>query len=179
MNGHLLFSQVRGIVFVLRPQGQGAGAGEISALAGAVLLALAMMTVRWLGATEPMARVLFYYFLLSTVLAVPFAILDWRPLPPAGWGWLVALGVAQLSSQALIVLAYRYAAAEKVGPFIYSVIVFTALIDWIVWHHPTDGGRVCRHDAGDRRWAGRRAGQVPHAAARHRGRLLWLAVRTS
>ena len=38
-------------------------------------------------------------------------------------------------SQILIVLAYRYAPAEKVGPFIYSVIVFTALIDWIVWNH--------------------------------------------
>ena len=33
-------------------------------------------------------------------------------------------------------MAYRYASAEKVGPFIYSVIVFTALIDWIVWNHP-------------------------------------------
>jgi hypothetical protein len=41
-----------------------------------------------------------------------------------------------MSSQALIVLAYRYASAEKVGPFIYSVIVFTALVDWIVWDHP-------------------------------------------
>jgi drug/metabolite transporter (DMT)-like permease len=33
-------------------------------------------------------------------------------------------------------VAYRYASAEKVGPFIYSVIVFTTLIDWIVWNHP-------------------------------------------
>jgi drug/metabolite transporter (DMT)-like permease len=41
-----------------------------------------------------------------------------------------------LFSQILIVVAYRYASAEKVGPFIYSVIVFSALIDWIVWSHP-------------------------------------------
>lgn len=40
---------------------------------------------------------------------------------------------AQLASQILIVLAYRYASAEKVGPFIYSVIAFTAVLDWIVW----------------------------------------------
>lgn len=33
-------------------------------------------------------------------------------------------------------VAYRYASAEKVGPFIYSVIVFSALIDWIVWQQP-------------------------------------------
>ena len=63
-----------------------------------------MMAVRWLGATEPMARVLFYYFLLSTVMAVPFAVMDWQPLPPGAWIWLAALGFAQVFSQALIVL---------------------------------------------------------------------------
>ncbi len=124
-----------GVMFVLQPQGKSFGAGELSAFAGAVLLAVAMMSVRWLGATEPMARVLFYYFLLSTVMALPIAVVDWQPFPKETWMWLGALGFAQVLSQALIVLAYRYAPAEKVGPFIYSVIVFTALIDWVVWRH--------------------------------------------
>jgi drug/metabolite transporter (DMT)-like permease len=125
-----------GIMFVLQPQGHGFSAGEAVALAGALFLAVAMMSVRWLGATEPMTRVLVYYFLLSTVLAVPIAIVDWQPIPASAWGWLIGIGFAQLFSQTLVVLAYRYAPAEKVGPFIYSVIVFTALIDWIVWGHP-------------------------------------------
>ncbi|MCW2513956.1 MAG: protein of unknown function transrane [Mycobacterium sp.] len=125
-----------GVVLVLRPQGHGFALGEFAALAGAIFLAVAMMSVRWLGATEPVIRILFYYFLLSTVLAVPIALFDWRPIPPAAWTWLIGIGFAQLLSQVLIVLAYRYASAEKVGPCIYSVIVFTALIDWIVWNHP-------------------------------------------
>jgi len=83
-------------------------------------------------------RVLFYYFLLSTVLSVPIAVFDWQPFPAQAWGWLTGLGFAQLLSQVLIVVAYRYASAEKVGPFIYSVIVFTALIDWVIrGHAPT------------------------------------------
>lgn len=127
-----------GILLVLQPQGHGFSAGELSALAGALLLAVAMMSVRWLGATEPVTRILFYYFLLATVLSVPIAIADWQPITPQGWPWLIALGFAQFFSQALIVVAYRYASAEKVGPFIYTVIVFTAVIDWIVWdHRPT------------------------------------------
>jgi drug/metabolite transporter (DMT)-like permease len=125
-----------GVVFVLQPQGHGLTLGELSALAGALFLAVAMMSVRWLGATEPMPRVLFYYFLLSTVMSVPIAVFDWRPIPASAWVWLIGLGFAQLFSQILIVVAYRYASAEKVGPFIYSVIVFTAVIDWIVWDHP-------------------------------------------
>ncbi|MDF2826841.1 MAG: protein of unknown function transrane [Mycobacterium sp.] len=122
-----------GVVLVLQPQGHSFNAGEVSAFAGAILLAVAMMSVRWLGATEPITRVLFYYFLLSTVLSVPIAVVDWEPIPSQALGWLIGLGFAQLSSQILIVLAYRYASAEKVGPFIYSVIVFTAVLDWIVW----------------------------------------------
>ena len=122
-----------GVILVLQPQGRSFSLGELSALAGALFLAVAMMSVRWLGATEPITRVLFYYFLLSTLMAVPIAAFDWEPFPAVAWAWLIGLGVAQLVSQVLIVVAYRYASAEKVGPFIYSVIVFTALIDWLVW----------------------------------------------
>ncbi|GLP79767.1 DMT family transporter [Mycobacterium antarcticum] len=125
-----------GVVLVLQPQGHGFSLGEVSALAGALFLAVAMMSVRWLGATEPITRILFYYFLLSTVMSIPLAVLDWQPFPPRAWPWLIGLGFAQLLSQILIVVAYRYASAEKLGPFIYSVIVFTAVIDWIVWDHP-------------------------------------------
>ncbi|KMO66841.1 EamA-like transporter family protein [Mycolicibacterium chubuense] len=127
-----------GVVLVLRPQGHGMSIGELSAFAGAVLLAVAMMSVRWLGATEPTLRILFYYFLLSTVMSIPVAALDFRAVEPQAWPWLFAVGVAQLLSQLLIVIAYRFAPAEKLGPFIYSVIVFTALIDWLFWdHRPT------------------------------------------
>ena len=125
-----------GVILVLQPQGHSFSVGELSALAGALFLAVAMMSVRWLGATEPVTRILFYYFLLATVMSVPIAVFDWQPIPATTWVWLICLGFAQLFSQLLIVVAYRYASAEKVGPFIYSVIVFTALIDWIVWDHP-------------------------------------------
>jgi len=124
-----------GVVLVLRPQGHGLSIGELSAFAGAVFLAVAMMSVRWLGATEPTLRIVFYYFLLSTAMSVPIAAADFAPITAAAWPWLIGVGVAQLLSQVLIVIAYRYAPAEKLGPFIYSVIVFTALIDWVFWHH--------------------------------------------
>jgi drug/metabolite transporter (DMT)-like permease len=124
-----------GVALVLQPQGHGLGLGYFAAVASALFLAVAMMSVRWLGATEPVSRILFYYFLLSSGLLLPVAMIEWTPIPLAAWPWLVAIGLAQLSSQALIAIAYRYASAEKVGPFIYSVIVFTALFEWILWHH--------------------------------------------
>jgi drug/metabolite transporter (DMT)-like permease len=46
---------------------------------------------------------------------------------------LFGIGFAQLLSQVFIVLAYRYASSVKLGPLVYTVIVFTALIEWAVW----------------------------------------------
>jgi drug/metabolite transporter (DMT)-like permease len=125
-----------GVVLVLQPHHQHFNIGALFALAGALLLAIALMSVRWLGATEPMFRVLFYYFLLSTMMVLPIAVLEWQPIGARAWVYLIGVGLAQLFSQVFIVLAYRYASAVKVGPFVYTVIVFTALIDWAVWGHP-------------------------------------------
>ena len=91
------------------------------------------MCVRWLGATEPTSRILFYYFFLSTSLCTPFAIIYWRPFGQCGSIYLVGIALTLLVGQALIVLAYRYASSVKLGPLVYTVIVFTALIDWAVW----------------------------------------------
>jgi drug/metabolite transporter (DMT)-like permease len=125
-----------GVILVLQPQHHHFNIGTPLALAGALLLGVALMSVRWLGATEPMPRILFYYFLFSTVMVLPLALLEWRPLEPRTWIYLAGVGVAQLFSQVFIVLAYRYASSVKLSPFIYTTIVFTALIDWAISHRP-------------------------------------------
>jgi drug/metabolite transporter (DMT)-like permease len=72
-----------GIVLVLQPAGHPLDVRELLAFGGALMLAVALIAVRALGATEPTVRVLFYYFALSSVLVLPLAVLDWRP-PTSG-----------------------------------------------------------------------------------------------
>jgi drug/metabolite transporter (DMT)-like permease len=122
-----------GVVLVLQPHHAQFNIGAVFALAGAFCLALALMSVRWLGATEPTSRILFYYFFLSTLLVAPFAVLTWKPFGLRASLYLIGIALTLLLSQVLIVLAYRFASAVKVSPFIYTVIVFTALIDWVLW----------------------------------------------
>jgi drug/metabolite transporter (DMT)-like permease len=121
------------IVLVLHPSNSPLNLGAVLGLLAAVLLALALLSVRWLSTTEPTERILFYYFLLSTLLIAPFAAYAWRA--PDGWAWLylVGIGICLLASQVLIIVAYRHASAVTLAPIIYSVIVFTALINWLVW----------------------------------------------
>ncbi len=122
-----------GIVLVLHPENAEISWGAPLALGAALLLAVALLSVRWLGETEPNNRILFYYFLLSSLLMLPFALATWQTPQPWAWIYLVGIGLCLLASQVFIILAYRYASAVTLAPIIYSVIVFTALINWVVW----------------------------------------------
>jgi drug/metabolite transporter (DMT)-like permease len=81
-----------GMVLVLHPSNSPLNFGAVLGLVAAVLLALALLSVRWLSATEPTGRILFYYFLLSTLMILPFAAFAWRA--PDGWAWLYLFGSA-------------------------------------------------------------------------------------
>lgn len=122
-----------GIVMVLHPSNAALTWGAPLALGAAFLLALALLSVRWLCETEPNLRILFYYFLLSTALILPFALFSWQRPEPWTWIYLAGIGLCLLASQVLLIVAYRYASAVTLAPIIYSVIVFTALINWAVW----------------------------------------------
>lgn len=48
------------------------------------------------------------------------------------WLYIFGIGISLIISQAFIVLAYRFASPVSLGPYIYSVIVFSTLIDGLV-----------------------------------------------
>lgn len=122
-----------GIVLVLHPSNHPINLGAVLGLLAAILLALALLSVRWLGTTEPAERILFYYFLLSTLMIAPFAAFAWQAPDGLAWPYLAGIGICLLLSQVFIIIAYRHASAVTLAPIIYAVIVFTALINWAVW----------------------------------------------
>jgi drug/metabolite transporter (DMT)-like permease len=122
-----------GIVSILQP---GAGVfhwASLLALVAGGFSALALVAQGRLSVTEPAFRILFFYFLISSVLTAPLAIAIWSPPEPRAWTWLLAVGVFMIASQLLLVLAYTHASTAQVSPFNYSVVVFAGSIDWLVW----------------------------------------------
>ena len=108
------------------------------ATAAAVCSAIALVTVNQLSSTEPTYRILFYYFLIASLLTAPFLPFGWQAPTGKQWLILVGIGLCQAASQLLIILAYRYAKPGRIAPFNYSVVVFSGLIGWIVWHNQPD-----------------------------------------
>lgn len=125
-----------GVVLILRP-GLALLANPVAlvAIGAASFSAFALVSVNQLSKTEPARRILFYYFLFSSVAAAPFALLEWKAPTAVEWLFLGGIGLTMAMSQMLIVLAYQRATPTRIAPFNYTVVVFSGLIGWIVWHN--------------------------------------------
>jgi drug/metabolite transporter (DMT)-like permease len=122
-----------GIVLILKP---GMGLFQPVALLGllsALFASVAQVGIRRLTRTEPVERIVFYFGLISTVISAVPLVREWRTPPAAMWGLLAALGIVATAGQLTLTRAYSHAPATRVGPFIYSAVVFAALLDWLFW----------------------------------------------
>jgi len=121
-----------GVLLVCGPAGAATSPlGVLLALAGAALTALAYISVRQLGRTEPAAVIMLYFPLTSLPLCLPFVALD--PVLPQGAEWLWLLGVGlftQLGQMGLTwgLVRLPVAPATALG---YSQVPFAALWGWL------------------------------------------------
>ena len=123
-----------GIVLILQPGRDVVNWATPLALVAGVFSAIALVTVGRLNNTEPSLRILFYYFLISTILTAPLLITKWSPPGPMDWIYMIGIGVTMAIAQLLLILAYERASPSRVSPFNYSVVVFSGIIGWFVWN---------------------------------------------
>jgi drug/metabolite transporter (DMT)-like permease len=127
-----------GLLFILRP---GSGVFQPAALVGlasAVLAAVAQVGIRRLTRTEPVTRIVFYFGLVASLVALPPAVLAWREPSAATWAVLLLMGVFATIGQLTLTRAYLHAPAARVGPFLYAGPVFAGALDWLLWSRLPD-----------------------------------------
>lgn len=126
-----------GVALILNPDKNTFNIGILVAILGGILMAVAFLTVRLLNTTEPTLRIVFYYFVVSVIFSLPWFLYDvssnWHPIPLIGWLLIAGVGIGQAFCQIFLVLAYRHATPARLAPYIYTIIVFTVLIDYIIW----------------------------------------------
>jgi drug/metabolite transporter (DMT)-like permease len=128
-----------GIVLVLKPStGALSNPYAVIAVCAAIFSALGLVTVNRLSATEPTERVLFYYFLISSLASAPFAATESHNFSSRDWMYLIGIGICMAAAQLLIVLAYHHASAGRIAPYNYSVVVFSGLFGWLGWNDRPD-----------------------------------------
>ncbi len=134
-----LFIGFVGILLILKPGVQMlADPTALIAISAALFSAFALVAVNQLSRDEPVKRILFYYFLISSVATAPFALLFWKAPSLKEWLYLAGIGILMAAAQLLIILAYQHATATSIAPFNYCVVIFSGLIGWFVWkNEPT------------------------------------------
>src|SRR5512139_110919 len=122
-----------GLLLILRP---GIGVFEPVALVGlasAVFASISQVGIRRLTRTEPVTRIVFYFGLVASVVALPPAVYWWKAPSTATWGVLLLMGVFATVGQLTLTRAYVHAPAARVGPFLYVGPVFAGALDWLLW----------------------------------------------
>lgn len=128
-----------GIIFVLKPTAQIADSWAIFALISGMFIAIAMVCIRRLTQTEPNPRIIFYYSLLGTVVSLPGAISDFSLIfATPTFYYLLGSGITFYLCQFFVTHAFRKAKASTLSPLAYTVVLFSAILDWIFWHHMPD-----------------------------------------
>lgn len=102
-------------------------------LLGAVLMALSKIAIRSMAATETSQRIVFYYAVISTIVTLPGALINWQPVPLTVWGWLIALGIIATAGQLALTKGYRTAPTGAIGVYAYTAVIYGALLGWVFW----------------------------------------------
>ncbi|MBX7067291.1 MAG: DMT family transporter [Parachlamydiales bacterium] len=122
-----------GIVMILNPGKEFLQAGALFALAAGILQSINMVSIRVLSHTERNHTVMFYYFLICTIVTLPFAAYEWVQPNFIEWSEIIAIGLCLALGQWAFVRAFHHAKASDLGPFCYSAVVYSVLIDWALY----------------------------------------------
>lgn len=128
-----------GVALILKPDQGVLSWGAVIALASGVFMAFSWTSVRKLSLKEPLFRIIFYYFFFASIItAIPLAVL--RPSMSGESLWQLALlGACFLVTTTLLTVATRLITVVGVGILYYSLILFSGLLNWAIWHQVPDG----------------------------------------
>lgn len=122
-----------GVLLILRP---GAGIfnfASLLALASGFFMSISMAGIRELTKSEPIYKIMFYYFALSSLISAIPLVWSWKNPSLIAWTILLGVGVFAASYQFFLTKGYTYALASRISPVIYFAVIFSAILDWAFW----------------------------------------------
>ncbi|OOF57256.1 DMT family transporter [Rodentibacter myodis] len=104
-------------------------------LSGAILAAMAFISLQELNKHNSPKNIVFYFHLIGTLLLPMFFFPQWKMPDLNEFGLLLLVGGFGLIFQLLLTRAFKYAPANVITPFAFSGVIFSSLFDWLIWQH--------------------------------------------
>lgn len=102
-------------------------------LGGAVLSAMAFISLQELNKHNSPKNIVFYFHLIGTLLLPMFFIHQWKMPDLQEFGLLLLIGSFGLIFQLLLTRAFRHAPANVITPFAFTGVIFSSVFDWLFW----------------------------------------------
>ena len=104
-------------------------------LGGAVLAAMAFISLQELNKHNSPKNIVFYFHLIGTLLLPMFFIHQWKMPDLHELGLLLLVGGFGLVFQLLLTRAFKHAPANVIAPFAFTGVIFSSIFDWLIWEH--------------------------------------------
>ena len=127
-----------GVAFIVKPSADIINVPAFVGLAGGFLVALAMIAVRKLRATENTWVITLWF---TTIVAAGSLIptLFNFVMPTMGeWLMMIIAGLILTLSQVFVTKAYGFAAASVIAPFAYAAVLWSYGLDILIWKFEPD-----------------------------------------
>ena len=131
---------IGGVTLIVHPSGAGlAPVGVGAGIAAVAFSAFAYVTVRQLARTEHPLVIVFYFPLIATPLALPWAISTWVTPAPYDWLLLVGLGLATQVGQVFLTMGLAIERAGRATSIGYIQVAFAMVWQWTVFGQAPTG----------------------------------------
>lgn len=109
-------------------------------LLGGIFAGAAYTAVRALSKKgEKSARIVFFFSAFSTIVCLPYLLLDYHPMTWGQLACLLAAGASAALGQFGVTLAYAHAPAKEISVFDYTQVLFSAILGFFLFGQVPDG----------------------------------------
>lgn len=128
-----------GVLIIVRPGGATFNASSLLALSSIIFSVIRDLLTRGITFNIPPMAIAFTSPLLLTLISGGFAFFeDWGTPTPRALAYICAAGVLLLCGQIWLITAMRTGEIAVVAPFRYSIILWSILAGFVVWHELPD-----------------------------------------
>jgi drug/metabolite transporter (DMT)-like permease len=127
-----------GVLVILKPGFGGSATGYLIGILAGFLMAFYFIANRKLAATSPPLINVAHNALMGAVAFTPFLPLFWQTPSMDVMPKLVALVALAVVGQGLMIASFSYAPASVVAPYTYAMLVFAAIIGYLVFDNFPD-----------------------------------------
>lgn len=130
---HIIFLAFFGALIVIKPGFRVDILPAIIALAASICVSMSHVILRQLRLTDSFLVIINYFAYISGFLSIFFLILQGNFIFPKYYDLtkLLLIGIISIAAQIGVTLAYNYAPASKISVYLYTQILFAAILEFL------------------------------------------------